>query len=291
MVKKLEKLGGATQAENDLDKYVLEVKALVTKIGDLSKSTFKQNLYIYIYDESHLIFHTFFTELNKKLQIYSLISTSAIGIKTTHLVRPSNSLKFQVMNNKNLTLNLEDIKEPGKIKTKDAKVTNFSILSTKRKTGLKIKRSYEIRDEFRIFVIQNFELFEKLNPKNIQIRDSEINSKLTKYSNKRYKYRFIITNLLLSSSIEQDTNVIFSVCNGLNNAKESLINGKLYKTLGVFNRAKIKDWNKLKGQSKWVNIVFKDSENPTVAKYFACVFETINFRFIKFSIDISRQQS
>ena len=48
MVEKLEKLGGATQAENDLDKYVLEVKALVTKIGDLSKSTFKQNLYIYM---------------------------------------------------------------------------------------------------------------------------------------------------------------------------------------------------------------------------------------------------
>ena len=38
--KKLEKLGGATQAENDFDKDVLEVKALVTKIGDLSKLTF-----------------------------------------------------------------------------------------------------------------------------------------------------------------------------------------------------------------------------------------------------------
>ena len=40
--KKLEKLGGASQAENDLDKGVLEVKALVTKTGDLSKLTFKQ---------------------------------------------------------------------------------------------------------------------------------------------------------------------------------------------------------------------------------------------------------
>ena len=117
----------------------------------------------------------------------------------------------------------------------------------------------------------------KLNPNNMQIRDSEINSKLAKYSNKRYKYRFIITNLLLSSSIEQDTNVIFLMCNGLNDAKESLINGKLYKTLGVVNTAEIKDWNKLKGQSKWINIVFKDSENPTVAKHFAFVFETINF--------------
>ena len=93
----------------------------------------------------------FYVELDKKLQIYRLISTSAIEIKATQLVRPSNSLKFQVMNNKILTqliLSLEDIKEPGKIKTKDAKVTSFSILSTKRKRimGLKRKMSYEIKD-------------------------------------------------------------------------------------------------------------------------------------------------
>ena len=67
------------------------------------------------------------------------------------------------------------------------------------------------------------------------------------------------------------------MCNGLNDAKESLINGKLCKTLGVVNTAEIKDWNKLKVESKWINIVFKDSENPTVAKHFTFVFETINF--------------
>ena len=224
----------------------------------------------------------FYVELDKKLQIYRLISTSAIEIKATQLVRPSNSLKFQVMNNKILTqliLSLEGIKEPGKIKTKEAKVTSFSILSTKSKriTGLKRKMSYEIKDEFRIFEIQNFELFEKLIPINMQIRDNKIKSKLAKYSNKRYKYRFVIANLLLSSPTEQDTYVTFLMCNGLNDAKESLINGKLYKTLGVVNTTEIKDWNKLKGQSRWINIVFKDSENPTVAKLFAFLFETINF--------------
>ena len=149
------------------------------------------------------------------------------------------------MNNKistQLMLSLEDIKEPGEIKTKDAKVTCFSILSTKRitLTGLKRKMLYEIKDEFRIFGIQNSELFEKLNPVNIQIRDSEINSKLAKYSNKRYKYGFIIINILLSSSIQQDTNVMFLVCNGLNDTKESLINGKLYKTLQVVKQPKSK---------------------------------------------------
>ena len=48
MVKKLEKLGGATQAENDLDKDLFEVKALVTKIDDLSKLTFKQKKKFYM---------------------------------------------------------------------------------------------------------------------------------------------------------------------------------------------------------------------------------------------------
>ena len=56
-----------------------------------------------------------------------------------------------------------------------------------------------------------------------------------------------------------------------------MINGALYKTLGVVNTAEIKDWSKLKGQSKWINTVLKDSENSTVAKHFAFVFETINF--------------
>ena len=46
--KKIEKLGGATQTENDLDKEMLEVKALVTKIGDLSKLTFKQNFFFFM---------------------------------------------------------------------------------------------------------------------------------------------------------------------------------------------------------------------------------------------------
>ena len=135
------------------------------------------------------LFSRFTRSLIKKLQIYGLISTSAIGIKTAQLVRPSNSLKFWVVNNKILTkliLSLEGIKESGGIKTKDAKITNFYVVLTKRKTtGLKRKMSYEIKDEFRIFGIQNVELFEKLNPINMQIRDSEINSKLAKYSNKR----------------------------------------------------------------------------------------------------------
>ena len=66
--------------------------------------------------------------------------------------------------------------------------------------------------------------------------------------------------------VVQDTNVIFLICNGLNDARDSLTNGELYKSIGVINISEIKDWTKLKGGSKWINIKFKDSENPILEK-------------------------
>ena len=97
----------------------------------LNKKTF------FLYNESNYINHTFYTELNKKLQMYGLISTSPIGgIKATNLIRPESSLKFRVVHNKymdHIVLQLEDIRKSGKTETKDAKVTNLSILSTKPK--------------------------------------------------------------------------------------------------------------------------------------------------------------
>ena len=106
--------------------------------------------------ESNYINQTFYTELNKKLQIYGIISTSAIGIEsTTKLVRPENSLKFNVVNDKymdHIVLQLEDIRKAGKIETKDAKVTNFLILSTKpkRRIASKGKMPYQIIDEIKL---------------------------------------------------------------------------------------------------------------------------------------------
>ena len=136
-----------------------------------------------MYDESNYINHTFYAELNKNLQVSGLISTSAISIKITNLMRPENSLKFRVLYNKymdNIFLQLEDIRKPGKIEAEDAKVTNFSILSTKpkRKVGFKRKMSYQLVDEFRFVGLRNYNLDEKLNPIEISIRDSKIQGKL-----------------------------------------------------------------------------------------------------------------
>ena len=136
-----------------------------------------------MYDESNYINHTFYAELNKNLQVSGLISTSAISIKITNLMRPENSLKFRVLYNKymdNIFLQLEHIRKPGKIEAEDAKVTNFSILSTKpkRKVGFKRKMSYQLVDEFRFAGLRNYNLDEKLNPIEISIRDSKIQGKL-----------------------------------------------------------------------------------------------------------------
>ena len=136
-----------------------------------------------MYDESNYINHTFYAELNKNLQVSGLISTSAISIKITNLMRPENSLKFRVLYNKymdNIFLQLEHIRKPGKIEAEDAKVTNFSILSTKpkRKIGFKRKMSYQLVDEFRFVGLRNYNLDEKLNPIEISIRDSKIQGKL-----------------------------------------------------------------------------------------------------------------
>ena len=100
--------------------------------------------------------------------------------------------------------------------------------------------SYKIIDQIKIGGLQNFDRYDKLNPVDISIKDSKVNTFLSRY--RRYKYQFVIDNLLFSSALTNSLNVIFISCNGLNEAKESLINGKLFKTLNVVNIAEIKRW-------------------------------------------------
>ena len=136
--------------------------------------------------------------------------------------------------------------------------------------------SCQLVDQFKTAGLQNYNAFEKLNPIEINTRDRKIQEKLSRYGTQRYKYRFIVGSLLISSSVVQDMNVIFLIRSGRHDARDSLINRKVYKSIGVININEIKDWTKLKGESKWVNIKFNDSENPTLAKHFAFAFETVS---------------
>ena len=90
----------------------------------------------FLYDEGNYLTHTLFTELNKEVQIYGLISTDGIKLKSSVLVTPKNSLKFNGLEKKykeKIVLQLEDIRREGKIDVKDNKLTNIPILSSTKK--------------------------------------------------------------------------------------------------------------------------------------------------------------
>ena len=91
---------------------------------------------------------------------------------------------------------------------------------------------------------------------------------------KKYKYRFIANSFLFTSSIKEDTKVIFIAINGLNDAKDILINGKIFQGIVVICISEIENWNKIKKESHWTNVILTDSVFPIAAKHFAFGFET-----------------
>ena len=102
----------------------------------------------------------------------------------------------------------------------------------------------KIIDEIKIEGFQNFEQYMKINPINIQIIDPEIQTKLMFYS-KKYWYRFI-ANSLFSSSIKEDTKIIFITTNGLNDTKDIFVNRKVFQGIGVIYISEIENWDKIK---------------------------------------------
>ena len=74
-----------------------------------------------------------------------------------------------------ITLQLQNIQNPNKIKTTDSKIHNFAILTTKRQDRIGLKRKMlQVVDELRIEGLQNFSQYTKINPTSIQITQSEI---------------------------------------------------------------------------------------------------------------------
>ena len=169
---------------------------------------------------------------------------------TQVLINTKDMLKFNILydvKRENITLQLENILKPEKIEMVDSKITKFPNLSIKKQNTYNRKRKMQrkIIDELKIEGLQNFNQYLKINPIAIQIVESEIQNKLLSYS-KNYKYRFIANSLLFSSSIQKDTNVIFIVTNGLNYAKEILINRKLFQGIAVIYISKIDGWKNIK---------------------------------------------
>ena len=194
----------------------------------------------FLYDDRNLITNTVFTELNKKIQCYGYISL-LYNNNDERLINSKNRLKFNILKNSErefITLQLEDDLTPKKIDTTDSRIKSFSILVIS-------KKNMKIIGEIKIEGFQNFEQYMKINLINIRIIDPEIQTKLMFYS-KKYKYRFIANSLLFSSSIKEDTKIIFNTKNGVNNAKDILINRKIFQGIGVIYIFKIENWDKIK---------------------------------------------
>ena len=87
--------------------------------------------------------------------------------------------------------------------------------------------------------IQNFINYKQMNLIEVSLDSNDIIKRLTKYL--KFKCRFLIDNLLFSSNLESDTDVIFVTYNGLSDAKEAVINSKIYQPLGVVHHSEIKN--------------------------------------------------
>ena len=83
----LSRYGGLAEAKRLFNKNVTPIKNLVKKMCDPSRLTLDQRNY-FLYDISNIIDRTFYTDLNRKVQTYGMITTAPAGIKSTHMVTP-----------------------------------------------------------------------------------------------------------------------------------------------------------------------------------------------------------
>ena len=124
--------------------------------------------------------------------------------------------------------------------------------------------------------MQDLDNYSCLNPIEITIDYNSIIEILSRH--KKYKFRFIIESLLLSTKVQNNTEVIFVACDGLTEAKSAFINSKLCQTLGVAYLSKINNSDLIKNDSKKAKAVFDDFEHHLSAFHFAFAFATKNMR-------------
>ena len=238
----------------------------------------------FLYDLENIIRPSFTTELQAEFSIYGLINFSGEINKEKKLkiISPKNYLKFEIIRDiyKNqLKIELNKVHTKKTFNIIDNNVFNFGILCTEKKKKIGEKRimSSEIIDTISIIGIQKLE-YSYLNPVNIQIKSESIIRRLLLLK-KNNKYRFILKSLIFSSNITNDTDIIFLISNGLNDARNIFIKDKLEQGIGICYLTEIKDWEIIKGQSKRVQAVFSDSENFVgQSNNLSLVFETRNYQ-------------
>ena len=103
---------------------------------------------------------------------------------------------------------------------------------------------------------QDFDAVGGLNPVQVEITDSRIINKLTKFKNSVYKITPL--HLLFPASITNDTNHIIITSAKISSAKKAILNYRLFDLIAEIDLGKVNNWNDIKGESIWVNVQFKD---------------------------------
>ena len=162
-----------------------------------------------------------------------------------------------------MTLQLEDILIPKKIETVDSKITNFSILATKKLNNMKVV------DEYKIEGFQNFQHYLKINPINIQITNPEIQN----FTERDINIDLLLIVYYLVRQLKRYKRY-FYYNKWFKRCKKKLINGKLYQGIGIIFTSEIDGWEKIKTKSHWTNVLLTDSIYSIAAKHFAFGFQT-----------------
>ena len=119
---------------------------------------------MFLYNNSNIIDHKIFTELNKIVQSDWLILLE-FNKNNQELIKPKDLLKFNIKHStkqEKITLQLQNILNPNKIEKVDSKIQNFSVLTTKRQDKIGLKRKMrKIIDEFRIEDLQSFDQYQR----------------------------------------------------------------------------------------------------------------------------------
>ena len=259
--------------EKTFDEEVLKIKKLVEEIGIPKEIPEYKQINLALYDETNIIEETFVQRLNKKIQLYGIASIPFAHIKKNHIVSLNNLLPFRINEDTKkhkITFSLQNLEGKTPIETTDNKIYNLSILSVE-----KDKKMPKIEKEITIEALQAFDKYQKLNPIEIQITDGDIFKELTLYKNAKVKYKFVPNSILFSSSVQQETEVIFLAVNGLNEARDLLLNGKQIKVIGCIFTNEIEGWDVIKKiTSNWISCKLSNSKHPIGAKHLGFEFVT-----------------
>ena len=246
----------------------------------------------FLYDLNNFIRPSYTTELQTDFNIYGLVNFSSKTDKENeklHIISPKNYLKFNTIDDthkNDLKIELTKVHTKKTFEIVDNKAYNFGILCTENeKVGEKRKMKEEILDVIQVIGIQNNE-YQYLNPIHIHIKSERIIRRLMLKKNN--KYRFILTSAIFSSNIINETETIFFISNGLDDAKKIFINDSLEDGLGVCYLSQIENWKLIKGESKRVQVVFNNSEKIIgQPNHLAFEFTTRNLSdILKFSVTL-----